>query len=563
MTDPTAAERIALVADPGSFVAWDESVVSTDPLGFADAEPYGRRLAHARERTGRAEAVVCGQATVDGRACALVVSEFGFLGGSIGVATGERIARALDRACTKRLPVVALTASGGTRMQEGSIALVQMAKTAAAARRLREAGLPYLVCLCHPTTGGVLASWGSLGSVTFASPGALVGFVGPRVAKLMAGHELPVGVQTAENMLAHGLVDDLVAPGDLRERVARVLAVALGGPAAPGPSAAAPAPVEPVAPGDAWASLRHARDPDRPAARDLLGAWAEDVTVLRGDGAGSDDPSCLAALARLRGVPAVVIAQDRDRERRRPATMTPAGYRKARRAMALAEELDLPLVTFVDTPGAAVGAEAEEGGLAAEIARCLADLSGLRVPTLALLAGEGGSGGALALLVADRVLCAEHGSLSAIAPEGASAILYRDVEHAGELAAAQAIASWELRRFGIVDEIVPEPVPAAADPAGFAARAGAAVQRELRALAAADRGARLAAREARYREVGSAGPAAPLVLPEPAPLVGEPEGGESHHDGGELDRLARVDHPERGEEDEQDHDRGASGPEGV
>src|SRR3954451_15606618 len=215
---PSARERIALVADAVRLEAWDEDVVSGDPLGFSDVRAYGERLAEAREKTGLSESVLTGLIEVDGRRLVVVAGEFGFLGGSIGVATGERVARAIERAIERRLPVLALPASGGTRMQEGAPALMQMAKLAAAVRRLREAGLTYVVCLMHPTTGGVLASWGSLGTVTWAEPGALVGFGGPRVVEMLTGAPLPDDVQRAERMLERGLLDDVVAPDELRER---------------------------------------------------------------------------------------------------------------------------------------------------------------------------------------------------------------------------------------------------------------------------------------------------------------------------------------------------------
>ncbi len=558
----TAFERVALVADHDSFEEWDAEVASDDPLSFSDTKPYRERLAAAREATGLAEAVLTGRARLDGRPFVVVAGEFGFLGGSVGVATAERIARAFERAVAERLPLVALPASGGSRMQEGTLAVVGMAKLAAAAGALRAAGLPYVVCLTHPTFGGVTASWGSLGSVTFALPDAAVGFAGPRVVELLTGRALPARVQRGETLLAHGLIDDVVAPVDLRSRVASLLAVAFptgnegegsGAPvrsapaAAPQPASAAPQPASaaPVAPStpqpppsaapaatsvsadpapsasldahppspaptdpvgaerrDAWASLQHVRDRRRPGAGPLLDALATDVTVLRGSRDGRpDDPACFAALARLAGRPAVVVAQRR-RGDGTPAVMNPAGHRKARRAMALAGELRLPLVTIVDTPGAELSEDAERGGLAAEIAGCLAEMAALPVPTLAVLLGEGGSGGALALLAADRVLAAEHASLGVIAPEGASAILYRDLDHAAELAGTQGGASWQLQAAGIVDAVIAEPQPAHEEPAAFVQRVGAELATALADLSAADAPARLAERHQRWRSIG-------------------------------------------------------------
>jgi acetyl-CoA carboxylase carboxyl transferase beta subunit/acetyl-CoA carboxylase carboxyl transferase alpha subunit len=499
----TSGDLVELLADAGSFEPWDEDVVSDDPLHFADAKVYADRLAAARESTGSTESVRTGAIGLGGRRIAVVASEFGFLGGSIGAATGTRIVRAFERAREARLPLVAITASGGTRMQEGSLALVQMAKLAAAARRLRAAGMPYIVYLANPTTGGVMASWGSLGSVTFAMPGSLIGFAGPRVVELMGGSSLPGGVQKAENLLAHGLVDDVVAPHDLRERVERALAVSAAIDVE-APAAARTAGTSPSAAAatDAWQSLTLSRHPDRPTARDLLAACAEDVTELRGDGTGQDDPACLVALARLRGVPALVVAQARDREAQRPARMTAAGYRKASRGLRIADELALPIVTVIETPGAEMSVAAEEGGLSRAIAHLLADMSDVRVPTLALLLGEGGSGGALALLPADRVLCAEHASLCPIAPEGASAILYRTTERAPELARTQAIGAAELLGFGLVDRVLDERPSADRERDAFLHRTADALEAELRDLMTQEQSSRLKARELRYAQIG-------------------------------------------------------------
>ncbi|MDW5595960.1 carboxyl transferase domain-containing protein [Conexibacter stalactiti] len=530
----SATERAALVVDAGSLSEWDREVVSDDPLRFADVRPYAERLADAQAATGRGESVLSGRATVSGHPAVVVAGEFGFLGGSIGVATGERIARAFERAVEQRLPLVALPASGGSRMQEGTLALVQMAKLASAAARLRAAGLPYVVCLTDPTTGGVLASWGSLGTVTFALPGALLGFAGPRVVELLTGTPLPEGVQRAETLLAHGHLDAVVEPGELRARVATFLAVtAASARAAPASAQAAPASAQAApasaqaapasaqaaphsassVPGaaqaappparDARAALLHARDTRRPGADAVLAATASDLTELRGDRTGrADDPGCLVALARICGRPAVVVAQRRGPDGRPPA-LGPAGYRKARRAMALAAELRLPLVTIVDTPGAELNEAAERGGLAAEIAGCLAELGELPVPTVALLIGEGGSGGALAFLHADRVICAENASLGVIAPEGASAILYRDLDHAPELAATQGGASWQLLEEGIADLVVAEPRPAHEQPDSFVTSIADALTTELTALLAEPPDQRLAARAARWRRLGA------------------------------------------------------------
>lgn len=499
----SAGELISLLADQGSFTKWDEELASTDPLVFTDSRPYTERLAEAKSSTGRNEAVVTGRATLGGHSLAVIAGEFGFMGGSMGVATGERITRAFERALSESLPVVGLTCSGGARMQEGSLGFVQMVKTAAAAQRLRAAGLAYVVYMLHPTTGGVFASWASLGQLTLAEPRALLGFYGPRAAQMVSGGQLPEGVQSAENLRAHGLIDDIFEPQDMREHIGKFLVVASGERG----TSSVPEPDEPLPepePGDAWESIGHTRSPLRPGALSLLEACGSDFTLLGGDGQGGDDAACVAVLGRICGLPCVVVAQERSASMMR-ARMTPAGYRKARRAIALAGELRIPLVTIVDTPTAELSAPAEQQGLSGELARCLADLSAAPSPTLCVLLGEGGGGGALALLPCDRVVAARHAWLAPVSPEGASAIIHRTTERASELASSQRLSSWDLHRFGIVDVVVPEDPGADSHPDIFLRRLGGVIGTELRALLELDGTARLKARRARYRAIGTLG----------------------------------------------------------
>ncbi len=443
---------IESVVDRGSFFPWDDDVVAHDPLGFSDTQPYPERLAAARRKSRHTESVITGRATINGRALALIAGHYAFMGGSVGAATGERVARAFERALQARLPVLAMTASGGTRMQEGSLAFVQMVKAAQAAREFKAAGLLYVVYLSSPTFGGVLASWGSLGHLTFGEPAAVVGFSGPRAVELTTGRSLPPHVQETDNLMAHGLIDDVFPRDELRDRMGFLMASFQSRSWAGTP----PPPVEKDAVGDVWRSIQRSRHPTRPGAKSLLAACGAELTVIRGDGsAGGDDPGCFAALGRVTGRPCVVLAQDRASSPQ-GARLTPRAYRKARRAMKLAAELGLPLITVVDTSGVELSRATEEGGLSAEIARCLADLTELSTPTLSVLLGEGAGGGALAFFPADRAICAEHAWLLPIAPEGASAILYRSVDHAAEVAAAQGGASWDLMRFGLVDSVVAE-----------------------------------------------------------------------------------------------------------
>jgi acetyl-CoA carboxylase carboxyl transferase subunit beta len=375
-------------------------------------------------------------------------------------------------------------------MQEGTIAFLQMVKVAAAITDHKAARLPYLVYLRHPTTGGVLASWGSLGHLTAAEPGALIGFLGPRVHQALYGEEFPPGVQVAENLLANGIVDAVLPAEQLAGVAARALHVLCGESTG---EAAVPAPCpEPEPDVSTEESIRRSRRPERPGLRDLLAVAATEVTPLSGTGAGERDPGLVLALARFGPTPCVVLGHDRTN------SIQPGGLREARRGMRIAAELDLPLLTVVDTAGAALSKEAEEGGLAGEIARSLADMVSLPAPTLCLLLGQGAGGGALALLPADRVLAARHAWLSPLPPEGASAILYRTTERAYEVADRQGVRSADLLAHHIVDRVIEEGDHAAA----FLASLGDALGAELAALRTQDPAARMTGRRARYRNLG-------------------------------------------------------------
>ncbi|MFF5260395.1 carboxyl transferase domain-containing protein [Actinomadura viridis] len=538
-----ARELLRRVLDGDGHESWDAEPYRVAGPGTG----YARELAAARDRSGCDEAVLTGAGRLRRRRIGYVVSEFGFLAGSIGLATAGRIVAAIDRATAEGLPLLAAPSSGGTRMQEGTAAFAQMAAITAAVSRHRAAGLPYLVYLRHPTTGGVFASWGSLGHVTFAEPGALIGFLGPRVYEGLYGEPFPEGVQVAENLHAKGLVDAVVGIDGLGAVAAAALDVlcartpARGLPAMSGsrpesagaaqqalqeaaqeaaqeavPEAAQEAvlsalPEGQAADGDAWESIRRSRRPGRPGVRDLLRYGAEGVTPMSGAGQGEADSlprgrtsgdggdrGMLLVLARIGGVACVVVGQDRAAQRD-GHLLGPDGLRVARRGVRLAAELGLPLVTVVDTPGAALSAEAEEAGLAGEIARCLADLITLPAPSLCLLLGEGAGGAALALLPADRVLAARHGWLSPLPPEGASVIVHRTPGRAAEMAAAQGVRSADLLRDGIVDALVDERPDAADEPEAFCRRAASAVAGALTELVRLPAGERLARRDRRYR----------------------------------------------------------------
>ncbi len=491
----TSQQLIDSVLDPGSWVSWDTPIA---PRRIDDE--YARDLARAAETSGHDEAVRTGSGTIRGRTVAVLVSEFAFLGGSIGVATAGRLIAAIERATEERLPLLASPVSGGTRMQEGTKAFLQMAGITAAINRHKADGLAYLVYLRGPTFGGVLASWGSLGHVTIAEPGAAIGFLGPRVYQAIYRQPFPSGVQTAENLALRGVIDAVVP----HQRLADIAHRALNVLTAPKPTLVSAAPDTDAAdqePPDSgrsgWEVVTSSRRPDRPGVRRLLRTAATDVLPLNGTGAGESEPGLLLALAAFDGAPCIVLGHDR-RDKRSSEPLGPAALREARRGMRLASELRLPLVTVIDTAGAALTREAEEGGVAGEIARCLQDLMTLRTPTLSVLLGQGTGGGALALLPADRVLAAANSWLGPLPPEGASAISHHDTTHAPEMANAQGIRAVDLYNDGIVDHVVPERPDAADEPAAFCHRLGRTIAMELKGLIRRDEGERLIKRRLRY-----------------------------------------------------------------
>lgn len=416
-----------------SIQEWDADVLAGDPLDFPG---YGERQ---RELSASGEAVTTGRtehyAYIEGR--------FDVLGGTMGAAVGERVVRAYDRARDLRLPMVVATRTGGARLQEGMVALVQMARTASAASRHAAAGLLSLGVYGSPTTGGVYASFGSLVDVRAATEHAVIGFAGPRVAEGMLGTALPPGSHSAETAYEHGQVDELLTTGQAGDWVE----VALGRQARPLPTRPLPAWGDPGI-GGAWGEVLRARAPGRPTGIDraarLCSSWLE----LRGN-----DRVVRAGLACVAGRRCVVVATDRYHDEGRPR---PAGFRLAQRAVALAGRLGLPVVTLVDTPGADPSPASEADGLAREIARTLQVFAECPTPIVSVCVGEGGSGGALALSYADHLLMAEHAVFSVIGPEGAAAILERDPGRASAVSERLALTSGDLLRLGVVDAVIAE-----------------------------------------------------------------------------------------------------------
>ncbi|WP_248958502.1 acetyl-CoA carboxylase carboxyltransferase subunit alpha [Sphaerisporangium perillae] len=510
-----ARERLEQLFDPGSPSTLAAAPTLVDPLEFTDTRPYLARLEQTRRGTGLEEAVVCASASVDGHPVVAAVMDFAFMGGSLGCAVGERITAAAEHALENRIPLLIVAASGGARMQEGALALMQMAKTAQALADLDDAGLLTVSLVTDPTYGGVAASYATLADVIVAEAGAHMGFAGPRVIAGTLGQTLPEGFQTAETLLAGGLVDGVRRRAELRPALAHLLSAAAWArdgrtvPAAWGE--AAPHLVRDpreLPEQDAWQTVALARDPGRPTTLDYACYLLEDFQELHGDRMSGDCPAIVGGIGRLGGVPVMLVGHQKGHDTRELVARgfgmgSPAGFRKAARLMRLAAKLGLPIVTLVDTPGACAGVEAEVGGQAHAIAENLRLMARLPVPVVAVVTGEGGSGGALALAVADRVLALGNAVYSVISPEGCAAILWRDAAAAPRAAAALRIGARDLLGQGVLDAVVPEPDGGAhRDPALTARLVGQALTATLHELSRQAPAELVSARRRRFRRFG-------------------------------------------------------------
>ncbi|GAA1913605.1 hypothetical protein GCM10009753_52250 [Streptantibioticus ferralitis] len=521
----TAAERLEWLLGRESARCVRPGRTTDDPLEFTDSKPYAQRLEQARETIGIPSAVLVGQGRIDGCPVVVAAMDFRFMGGSMGSAEGEAITTAAECALEHRIPLVLVTASGGARMQEGVYSLLQMAKTAQALAALDEAGILTISLITDPTYGGVAASFATLTDIVIAEPGARLGFAGPRVIEQTIRQKLPDGFQTAEFLLANGLVDAVVPRSRQREVLATLLRSYSGrfadaqttAPAAEGEAPAADSrPPVLTDPGQlprraAWDVVQVARNINRPTTRDYLSHIldGDGFLELHGDRLSGECPAIVCGFGTLAGRPVALIGNQKGHTTRELADhsfgmATPDGYRKAARMMRLAAKLGLPVLALIDTPGAHPGIEAEEGGQAVAIAENLRLMASLPVPVVAVVTGEGGSGGALALSVADRVLICENALYSVISPEGCAAILWHDRGSAPAAAEALRLDSRSLMEHRLVDGVVPEPQEGAhTDHAQAADLLRRAVSHCLDELSGKDGEELIRDRRARFRGIGA------------------------------------------------------------
>ena len=467
--------RIRMVADTGTFQEWFTDLETENPLEYPG---YEEKIANLQEKTKLHEAVTVGKCMVNGLETVLGVCDARFLMGSMGYVVGEKITRAFERATEEKLPVVLFTSSGGARMQEGIVSLMQMAKTSAAIRKHSEAGLFYLPVLTDPTTGGVTASFAMLGDVILAEPGALIGFAGPRVIAQTIGQKLPEGFQRAEFLVEKGIIDGVVERQELKETVWKLLKIhqdsmqyihygktqnvenfpeiksSRGKAGTDGKSELT-----------AWERVEISRSKERPTTLSYVQQIFDEFLELHGDRAFRDDGAVIGGIAMFSGQPVTVIGQQKGKNvkeniYRNFGMASPEGYRKALRLMKQAEKFGRPVVTFVDTPGAACGIEAEERGQGEAIARNLLEMSGIRTPMVSILIGEGGSGGALGLAVTDEVWMMENATYSILSPEGFASILWKDGKRAKEASEVMKITAKDLKKLQIIEKVIREPEPA-------------------------------------------------------------------------------------------------------
>ena len=459
-----AGRRIEMIVDEGTFEEWDKDLISGNPLSFPG---YEEKIKALQEKTGLQEAVVTGKGNINGIETVIGICDGRFMMASMGKAVGEKITRAVERATEKKLPVILFACSGGARMQEGIVSLMQMAKTSAALKRHSDAGLLYISVLTNPTTGGVTASFAMLGDIILAEPKALIGFAGPRVIEQTIGQKLPEGFQKSEFLLEHGFIDRIVEREEMKDVLFSILDMHRN----KGRTEELRQQLCDLAeePGrqtykglTSWERVQISRKKERPVGSEYIRELFTDFMEFHGDRYFKDDRAIIGGIAKFHGMPVTVIAQEKGTTTKENiehnfGMPSPDGYRKALRLMKQAEKFHRPVICFVDTPGAFCGLEAEERGQGEAIARNLYEMSALKTPILSIVIGEGGSGGALAMATADEVWMLENSIYSILSPEGFASILWKDSKKAQEAAGVMKLTANHLKSMEIIEKVIPEP----------------------------------------------------------------------------------------------------------
>ncbi|MBS57141.1 MAG: acetyl-CoA carboxylase carboxyl transferase subunit beta [Chloroflexi bacterium] len=456
----SARARIEQLADPGSFKEINQSLISLDPIKFSSRNSYKDAISHNQTRTGLTEATVTGKCSINGSPVMLIILDFGFMGGSMGNVVGEKIALAFEQATKKNLPVISVITSGGTRIEEGMISLMQMSKTALSANIHNKKGLPFITILANPSTGQAYGSFANLADIILAEPGAILGFSPLGIIQQHSSKKVSTDSHTSESHLKHGLLDAIIDRNKLRE-ISGILLDLLG-------------PNYQITKTNntrernlvnystqAWNSVQIARHKNRPTSKDYISKLFMSFVELHGDRIQEDDNSIITGFGRLDGQTIAVIAQESGRgknsENHFEGRTSPAGFRKAQRLMKLATKFNTPLITLIDTPGPRLSTEAESNGLGNIIASTIKLISELEVPTLSIIIGEGGSAAALSLSVTDRVMMLENAIYTALSPEEAAELLFQDQQKAKDIVESLKLTSKDCENLGIADIIIPEP----------------------------------------------------------------------------------------------------------
>ena len=456
----TARERVESLADLGTFKESNRWLTSIDPLSFKTRTSYKKSLFDDQVRTGLTEAVITGSCTIDGLSCILIALDFGFMGGSMGSVVGEKISLAFENAAKRKIPVITIITSGGYRIQEGILSLMQMAKTVLASNQLQQKGIPHISVLANPSTGQAYASFANMADIIISEPGAIVG-VNPIRSISGDDQKETESTHTSESHLSHGTLDAVTDRTKLKG-VISVLLDLFNKEFTIKRTSSGQITYPTAQPTEAWHSVQIARHNSRPTSMDYMARIMDNFVELHGDRVYGDDPSIVCGLGQIGGQTVVVIGQQRDQtldstDEGSNARTMPEGFRKAQRALKIAEKFELPVITLVDTPGANLSSEAEERGLGHAIASTLALISSLTVPTISTIIGEGGSSGALALGIADRVIMLENAIYSAVSPEEAAELIYQDEEKAEEVVGSLRLTARDCMEMEIVDQVVPEP----------------------------------------------------------------------------------------------------------
>ncbi|MEA2104121.1 MAG: acetyl-CoA carboxylase carboxyltransferase subunit alpha [Candidatus Cloacimonadota bacterium] len=496
-------ERIKLLTKPKKSTEHFKNLRNIDPLLF---QGYKMKLKKAYRTSGNKSGVKVVTSQIGQHEVVLAVMDTNFMMGSMGAVVGEKITRAIELATKEKLPLIIVSGSGGARMQEGVISLMQMAKTSAALKRFSDAGLLFISLLTHPTTGGVSASFSFLGDIIIAEPDALIGFAGPRVIRQTIGAKLPDGFQRSEFLLEKGMIDAILLRDDLKNTLEKILDLhhqndtnwecKMG---------------EDLNNFHQKYSIMEtvslAREIKRPKTADYIDLIFSDFVELHGDRKFGDDHAMIGGIASFQGIPVTIIGQQKGKKTtenvyRHFGMAHPEGYRKALRLMKQAEKFGRPIINLIDTPGAYPGIGAEERGQAEAIAVNLREMSGLKVPIISIVTGEGGSGGALGIGVTDKILMLKNAIYSVISPEGCASILWKDSSRSKEAAESLKISAFDLLKMNLIDEIINEPDEGAhTDYKLTAKNISAAIKRNLACLLTMNIQELLEQRYQKYRSI--------------------------------------------------------------